>query len=105
VTLKKEASSLSSRYDDRFVSASQLNWHSQNKTKRNGDHGLILSGQKPGSDVHLFVRGEKLRSSRSAPFIYCGKPRFQSWEGEAPITIQWTLDVPVPEHLHRMLGL
>ncbi len=104
-TLNKGSLSSGSHYEDRFTSPTRMQWQSQTQTRRESEQGLTLSGQKPGASVFLFVRGEKMRDSRAAPFIYCGQPRFLSWEGDRPITIQWELAEPVPDHLHQMLGL
>lgn len=104
-TLKKGALSSGNHYEDRFLSPTHMQWQSQNKTRRDSDQGLILSGQKPNAKVYLFVRGEKMRDSLAAPFIYCGQPRFVFWEGEKPITIQWELPSDLPDHLHKVMGL
>ena len=39
------------------------------------------------------------------PFLYCGNPRFEGWEGEKPITITWELAEAVPAHLRKSLGV
>lgn len=104
-TLNKGSLSSGNHYEDRFTGPTRMQWQSQTQTRRESEQGLTLSGQKPGARVFLFVRGEKMRDSRAAPFIYCGQPKFLSWEGERPITIQWELADPLPEHLHQMLGL
>jgi hypothetical protein len=52
--------------------------------------------------VHLFVRQRKKNGNRSAPFYYCGPVTFERWAGEKPITIQWHLPSPVPEHLRTL---
>ena len=36
---------------------------------------------------------------------YCGDVEFESWTGEAPITVNWRLLAPVPEHLRRLLNV
>lgn len=104
-TLNKGALSSGNHYEDKFLSPTRMQWQSQNQTRRDGDQGLILSGEKPDAKVYLFVRGDKLRGSRAAPFIYCGQPRFVSWTGEKPITVQWELEEAVPQHLRTMTGL
>ena len=104
-TLNKGSLSSGNHYEDRFTSPTRMQWQSQTQTRRESEQGLTLSGQKPGARVFLFVRGEKMRDSRAAPFIYCGQPKFISWKGERPITIQWELSDPIPAHLHQMLGL
>jgi hypothetical protein len=49
--------------------------------------------------VHLFVRKSKKEQNHAAPFVYCGPVRFQSWEGNAPVSIVWGLGQPVPPNL------
>ena len=56
-----------------------------------------------GLAVHLFVRRTKKFGQKAAPFVYCGEVNFVEWEGNAPITIKWRLENPVPEHMRRSL--
>ena len=44
-------------------------------------------------------------ASTTPLFTYLGHPRFVSWEGEAPITIEWELPAPIPAALHRAFGV
>lgn len=62
----------------------------------------VINGSLPGYSVHLFIRPTKLRGGGAAPFVYCGVPQFVDWRGEKPITVQWKLETPVPEHLRRL---
>jgi hypothetical protein len=105
VTLNKEDFIQDHKYDDRFYSTSKLHWHSQNRTTPQSRHGQIISGAVPGYSIHLFVRATKKRGSVAAPFIYCGDVIFASWSGSQPITVEWTLTSPVPEHLRRVLNV
>jgi hypothetical protein len=66
---------------------------------------VLISGRKPGSDVHLFVRAGKLRQGRAAPFTYCNPVRFLDGQGEQPITVRFWLPEPVPEHLRRSFAV
>ncbi|MDF3608339.1 DUF3427 domain-containing protein [Paracoccus sp. DMF-8] len=102
-TLKKGSLSAGNHYEDRFLAPGRLQWQSQTRTNQASRHGQILSGQLPGHRVHLFVRSEKLRGKTAAPFLYIGVPRFAGWHGETPITINWDLPEPVPEHFRKML--
>src|SRR5690606_437992 len=104
-TLNKGDLTAGNHYQDRFLSDLRMQWQSQSRTRQDSSHGRILSGREPGQRVHLFVRGDKLRNSKAATFIYCGMPKFVSWHGEKPITITWELPKSVPEHLWRMLGV
>ena len=102
-TLAKGNMASGSHYEDRFLSPTRMQWQSQSQTTQGSNHGRILSGQAHGQEVHLFVRGEKLRGGKAAPFLYLGQPRCVGWEGEKPVTITWDLPETVPPHLHRML--
>ncbi len=102
-TLNKGSLASGNHYEDRFLSPSRLQWQSQTQTRQASKHGQIFSGKSPGHNVHLFVRSEKLRGGKAAPFLYLGQPRFSSWHGEKPITIEWDLTEPVPEHFRKML--
>jgi hypothetical protein len=105
VTLKKDDFIEDHRYDDGFASATRLRWHSQNQTTPQSKHGRILSGAEPGYTVHLFVRATKKRGQMAAPFTYCGDVEFQAWSGSQPITVEWRLTSPVPDHLRRIFGV
>lgn len=102
-TLKKGSLSAGNHYEDRFVSPDRMQWQSQTQTTQNSTRGRILSGATPTHRIHLFVRSEKLRGSTAAPFLYLGIPRFAGWHGEKPITVDWDLPEPVPEHFRKML--
>ncbi|MCC7320740.1 MAG: DUF3427 domain-containing protein [Rubellimicrobium sp.] len=102
-TLKKGSMSAGNHYEDRFLSPSRLQWQSQSQTTQAGRHGRILSGKLPDHRIHLFVRSEKLRGGKAAPFLYLGVPMFAGWHGEKPITIEWDLPEAVPEHFRKML--
>ncbi|TGD61239.1 DUF3427 domain-containing protein [Tabrizicola sp. WMC-M-20] len=102
-TLVKTGRAESHQYEDRFLSPTRLQWQSQNQTAMNSRHGQILSAKLPDHTVHLFLRSERLRGGKAAPFIYLGVPEFGGWHGEKPITINWDLPEPVPEHFRKML--
>lgn len=102
-TLQKGSLSAGNHYEDRFLSPIRLQWQSQTQTTQASSRGQILSGKMPGHRIHLFVRSEKLRGKTAAPFLYLGIPRFAGWHDERPITIEWDLPEPVPEHFRKML--
>jgi superfamily II DNA or RNA helicase/HKD family nuclease len=102
-TLKKGSLATGNHYEDRFISPTRLQWQSQTQTTQESSRGRILSGKTPGHRIHLFVRSEKLRGTTAAPFLYLGEPRFAGWHGEKPITVEWDLPEPVPEHFRKML--
>ena len=106
VTLDKGALHSDFQYQDQFLSPKQFQWQSQNSTAQQSTTGLRLSlHQEKNIQVHLFVRETKIRDGKATPFIYCGDVEFVSWASERPITIQWQLKEPVPEHLWSRLNI
>lgn len=105
VTLTKGNLAAGNEYVDHFIDAQTFEWQSQNQTVQSSRHGQIINGSLPGHDVHLFVRPNKLRGAKAAPFTYCGVVAFQKWEGEKPITVTWKLSSPVPDHLRRLFKI
>ncbi|NQV98129.1 MAG: DUF3427 domain-containing protein [Rhodospirillales bacterium] len=105
VTLKKGNLSVGGHYEDGFQDPQTFAWQSQNKMTRNSKRGKIISGAEGDFNIHLFVRAEKLRNNKAAPFLYCGAVSFVSWEGENPINVKWRLGTKLPDHFHRLFGL
>jgi hypothetical protein len=106
VTLEKGSLNKDHRYEDHFLSADQLQWQSQNKTKQDSKHGqLIHNHREEQVDVHLFVRRHKVLDGKAAPFVYCGGVDFENWEGEQTISVKWKLREPVPDDLRETLNV
>jgi hypothetical protein len=105
VTMDKGSMSVGSHYTDQFASPTRFVWQTQTSTRRESLRGRIISGAEPDWTVHLFLRKSKLRDGRAAPFRYAGPVRFAGWEGEAPITVQWDLEEPVPKQLTALYGV
>jgi superfamily II DNA or RNA helicase/diadenosine tetraphosphate (Ap4A) HIT family hydrolase/HKD family nuclease len=106
VTLDKDAMAEPYQYRDRFLSATEFEWQSQNQTAQASKLGrMIREHREKGIAVHLFVRRAGKIGGRAAPFLYCGRLEFQRWEGERPITVWWTLEEKVPEKLWRELDV
>ena len=104
VTLEKKEKPEAHRYEDKFLSASEFHWQSQNRTKQDSDAGRRLQEHLANNiRVHLFVRAEAKVKGRTQPFVYCGPLSFERWEGDKPITVWWTLGTPVPEELRSEL--
>jgi superfamily II DNA or RNA helicase/diadenosine tetraphosphate (Ap4A) HIT family hydrolase/HKD family nuclease len=104
VTLDKSDLQEGHKYADQFIDENQFKWQSQNRTSRSSLHGKIISGSETGYRIHLFVRSAKKRGGTAAPFIYCGDPVFDSWEGDRPISVNWIIPAPLPPHLLRLFG-
>ena len=105
VTLDKGDMATGFQYGDHFFSKDVFQWQSQNRTLQNSKHGLLIRDHAAqGVTVQLFVRAKKRGAGGgSAPFVYCGSVRFLAWEGEAPITVRWTLSESIPPRLGKEL--
>ena len=106
-TLDKAGHGSEFQYKDHFVSPTEFEWQSQNRTSQASADGQdIQKHAERGIAVHLFVRHQKkLPGGGSAPFVYCGDVEFQTWHGDKPITVRWRLREPVPERLRGTLGV
>lgn len=106
VTLDKGGLADDFQYSDRFLTPSQFQWQSQNKTTQSGKHGRAIRHHREHEiEVFLFVRKSKKTAGGASPFVCCGQVEFEEWQGEKPITVQWKLSTPVPERLRSEFGL
>jgi hypothetical protein len=105
VTLEKGDMATGFQYGDHFLSKDVFQWQSQDRTLRDGKHGLLIRDHAArGVAVQLFVKAKKRRArGGSAPFVYCGSVRFLAWEGEARITVRWALSESIPPRLGKEL--
>lgn len=105
VTLDKSNLQIGHQYVDGFVDDRRFRWSSQTRTKRDSGHGRILNQTAEGYQIHLFVRGNKIRGQKATPFIYCGDVDFESWEGDSPISVTFRLRSQAPERLQRLFQI
>jgi superfamily II DNA or RNA helicase/SAM-dependent methyltransferase len=92
VTLNKQGKSAEHRYVDRWIDEQTFQWESQNKTSPNSSKGLgLISHQKAGWSVHLFVRDGKLSNGKAAPFVYHGPVHYVRHEGSEPMKFDFSL--------------
>ena len=104
VTLDKSGQPEKHKYQDSFVSPTEVRWQSQNKTSQASESGQRLAQHRElGVTIHLFVRARPKDGAKTAGFVYCGPVEFQRWEGEKPITVWWRLAAVVPEPLRASL--
>ncbi len=100
VTLEKADLATEFGYKDHFLSKDLFQWQSQNRTTQKSSYGQkICQHAKNKINVQLYIRVNNKINGRAAPFYYCGKVDFVSWEGEQPITVKWRLQNEVPGHL------
>lgn len=106
VTLNKQGLNKEHQYDDRFISERQFRWQSQNSTSKKSKAGQIIRAPSAeGYTIHLCIRKDKMMHGKAAPFVYCGPVEFQSWEGEKPIAVLWTLREAVPQKLWKFFDV
>jgi hypothetical protein len=100
-TLDKSGHGSEFQYKDHFISRSEFEWQSQNRTSQQSTDGQDISHHaQRGFAVHLFVRVQKkMPRGGAAPFIYCGDVQFVNWHGDRPITVRWGLPAEVPDAL------
>jgi len=88
VTLNKQGRAEDHRYLDHWVDEHTFHWQTQNATTPENKRGQeVITHEKLGISVHLFVRDTKLQAGRAAPFLYVGKARYQSHTGRAPMSV------------------
>jgi hypothetical protein len=76
------------RYEDRFLSASEFQWQSQNRNTWQSELGQkIRHHQERGIPVYLFVRRQAKLGGTTQPFLYAGTLESERWEGERPIMV------------------
>ena len=93
VTLNKQGSAAEHRYIDHWIDNETFHWQSQNSTTPESSRGkAIIEQAKLGTNIHLFVRENKLEAGKAAPFIYYGQVRYQSHSGSAPISVVFRIE-------------
>ncbi|GAC08916.1 DUF3427 domain-containing protein [Paraglaciecola chathamensis] len=96
VTLNKQGKATEHQYHDYFVDPSTFHWQSQGRTRSDSAKGIAIQRH---SNVHLFVRKNKLTAGTASPFYYLGKLDYQTHQGEAPMNVTWKLQKPLPTKL------
>jgi superfamily II DNA or RNA helicase/diadenosine tetraphosphate (Ap4A) HIT family hydrolase len=106
VTLDKKEAPAAHKYRDQFLSATEFEWQSQNRTRQESSLGQDLHNHRERKvDIHLFVRRAKKVAGKTSPFIYCGHLEFKRWEGDKPITVWWELEEAVPREMWEELSV
>lgn len=84
-------------YHDYAISCECFHWQSQNSAGPNTKVGRrYIESASNGWSYQLFVRERP-----ADPYRSCGPVRLESWEGDRPMSIVWTLDIPLPARLFR----
>lgn len=101
VTLNKQGKNKNEQYHDYFIDEETFHWQSQNSTGPTGKRGQgIVEHCAQGSQVHLYVRKNKLQDGKAAPFTYCGCIDYQSHKSEKPMNVMWRLQEPLSGKLY-----
>ena len=82
--------------DDRLIPSVTLqpDEHQRATTPQNKRGRELINHQSLGQTIHLFVRDNKLRAGKAAPFTYHGPVEYQSHEGSAPMSVVFKLAQP-----------
>lgn len=106
VTIDKEERhfAVSNRYDDYAMNATHFHWQTQSTTRAESEAGRRYRwigrpdapAEYQSQTAHLFVRERKVEKGVAVPFVYLGRVRFVSSEGECPMSIVWALETPIP---------
>ena len=88
VTLNKQGKIENHRYVDHWIDEQTFHWQSQRTTRPESKRGQELINHKAiGHSIHLFVRENKLRAGKAAPFTYYGTVEYQRHEGSEPMSV------------------
>ena len=99
VTLNKGNSyySPSTAYRDYSINEELFHWQSQNSTAPNTSVGQrYIHHEEQCENILLFVREQKDDTYGSVPFMFLGRAKFVSYEGEKPMSIIWKLENKIP---------
>ena len=92
VTLNKQGKAEDRRYVDHWIDERTFHWQTQRATTPESKRGRELINHKSlGQSIHLFVRENKLRAGKAAPFTYHGPVEYQRHEGSAPMSVVFQL--------------
>jgi superfamily II DNA or RNA helicase/HKD family nuclease/SOS-response transcriptional repressor LexA len=88
VTINKQGKAKDHRYLDHWIDERTFHWQSQNSTTPENKRGQdIISHEKRGITIQLFVRETKLENGKGAPFVYHGTVRYKSHTGRGPMSV------------------
>ena len=99
VDLKKAEKDFSptTLYKDYAISRNKFHWQSQSQTTRGSPVGQsYINHVKNGYNILLFVRSEKSINGKTEPYTYLGKAKFESCEGDRPVSFVWAMEEEIP---------
>lgn len=109
VTLNKDASSFTptTMYEDYAISPSLFHWQSQSITTVASPTGQRYVRQREnGNKILLFSRRSGTSEfGKGAPYLLLGEVNYVSHRGEKPISIEWSLERPMPTDHFQVAGI
>lgn len=99
VTLNKGNSyySPSTAYHDYSINEELFHWQSQNATAANTSVGQrYIHHEELKENILLFVREQKDDTYGSVPFMFLGRAKYVSHQGDKPMSIVWKLENKIP---------
>ena len=102
VTLNKSETEYSATtlYRDYALSPTLFHWESQSTTSESSVTGQrYIHHQRRGTNILIFVREAKENDLGTSPYVFLGPARYESHEGERPISFTWRLNYPMPMEL------
>lgn len=90
-------------YDDYAINETLFHWQSQNSTGPETPKGIsYINHQKNQKKILLFVREKnKDEFNNTMAYVFIGEALMQEHYGEKPMSIKWSLNVPLPHYLWK----
>lgn len=102
VTLNKAEAEYSATtlYRDYALSPTLFHWESQSTTSAESKTGQrYIHHRERGTNVLIFVREAKDNDLGTSPYVFLGPAKYESHEGERPISFTWRLNYEMPMEL------
>ena len=102
VTLNKAEAQYSATtlYRDYALSPTLFHWESQSTTSIESKTGQrYIHHRERGTNVLIFVREAKDNDLGTSPYVFLGPAKYESHEGERPISFTWRLNYEMPMEL------
>lgn len=90
------------KFDNVIFSRKHFNWFTKSTTKVESQVGQnFLKSEEKGINLHFFMRKFNKIEGITQPFVYIGKGKVISYEGEQPIKCKIELDSPIEINVYK----
>lgn len=90
------------KFDNIIFSRKHFNWFTKSTTKVESQVGQnFLKSEEKGINLHFFMRKFNKIEGITQPFVYIGKGKVISYEGEQPIKCKIELDSPIEINVYK----